>query len=88
VVGSVDNFLRPRLVGRDTAMPDLLILLTTLGGIRLFGVTGFIVGPVVGALFITVWEIYGEAFRGLLPRVGSTRNLATMETEIDPGRDS
>jgi predicted PurR-regulated permease PerM len=66
VVGSVDNLLRPRLVGRDTKMHDLLILFSTLGGIALFGVTGFIVGPILAALFITVWEMFGTAFRNVL----------------------
>jgi predicted PurR-regulated permease PerM len=70
VVGSVDNFLRPRLVGRDTAMHDLLIFLATLGGILLFGVLGFIIGPVLAALFVTIWEIYGIVFREMLPEVG------------------
>jgi len=69
VVGSVDNLLRPRLVGRDTRMHDLLILFSTLGGIILFGVLGFIVGPIVAALFVTIWDIYGVAFRDALPAV-------------------
>jgi predicted PurR-regulated permease PerM len=69
VVGTVDNFLRPWLVGRDAKMSDLLILLSTLGGIGLFGALGFIIGPVVAALFVTVWHIYGEAFSGWLPDV-------------------
>jgi predicted PurR-regulated permease PerM len=74
VVGSVDNVLRPRLVGRDTEMHDLMILFGTLGGILLFGLLGFIVGPIVAALFVTIWEIYGTAFRGVLPEVhGSQR---------------
>ena len=68
VVGSVDNLLRPRLVGRDTEMHDLLIFFSTLGGILLFGVLGFIVGPILAALFVTIWEIYGIAFRDVLPR--------------------
>lgn len=67
VVSTVDNFLRPRLIGRDARMSDLLILLSTLGGIVLFGAVGFIVGPIVAALFVTVWHIYGEAFRDVLP---------------------
>jgi len=67
VVGTVDNLMRPWLVGRDTQMPDLLILLGTLGGIVLFGAAGVIIGPIVAALFITVWELYGEAFRSILP---------------------
>ena len=67
VVGSIDNFLRPRLVGQDTQMPDLLILLGTLGGIALFGILGFIVGPIIAAIFVTVWEIYGVVFADVLP---------------------
>jgi predicted PurR-regulated permease PerM len=67
VVSTVDNFLRPRLVGRDTRMSDLLILLSTLGGIFLFGAVGFVVGPIVAALFVTVWHLYGEAFGEWLP---------------------
>ncbi|MFC1641975.1 AI-2E family transporter [Myxococcota bacterium] len=67
VVGSVDNFLRPRLVGKDTQLPDLMILVSTLGGLILFGAVGFIVGPVVAALFVTVWDLYGTAFKDLLP---------------------
>jgi predicted PurR-regulated permease PerM len=69
VVSLVDNFLRPRLVGRDARMSDLLILLSTLGGIVLFGAAGFIVGPIVAALFVTVWHFFGEAFREWLPDV-------------------
>ncbi len=62
VVSTCDNFLRPRLVGKDTRMPDLLILLAIFGGLGLFGVAGFIFGPIIGALFVTVWEMYGAAF--------------------------
>jgi len=69
VVGSVDNFLRPRLVGKDTEMHDLMILFSTLGGITLFGIIGFIIGPIVAALFVTIWEIYGVAFKDALPDV-------------------
>ncbi len=67
VVGSIDNLLRPRLIGRDARMSDLLILISTLGGILLFGAVGFVVGPIVAALFVTVWHIYGVAFRDWLP---------------------
>lgn len=69
VVGTVDNVLRPRLVGRDTKMSDLMILLGTLGGILVFGAVGFIVGPIIAALFVTIWEMYGEAFKEYLPEV-------------------
>jgi predicted PurR-regulated permease PerM len=74
VVGTVDNFLRPVLVGRDAKMPDLLILIGTLGGLFLFGPIGFIVGPIVCGLFLTVWDIYGTTFREVLPPVTSFRS--------------
>jgi predicted PurR-regulated permease PerM len=63
VIGSIDNVLRPRLVGRDTQMSDLLVLFSTLGGIAVFGAIGFIVGPIIAALFVTIWEIFGKAYR-------------------------
>lgn len=69
VVGTIDNVLRPKLVGKDARMPDLLILIGTLGGLFLFGPIGFIAGPLVFGLFLTVWEIYGAAFRDVLPAV-------------------
>lgn len=69
VVGSLDNFLRPRLVGRDTQMHDLLILFATMGGLFMFGILGFIIGPIVAALFVTIWEIYGTVFQEYLPKV-------------------
>ena len=62
VVGSIDNFLRPMLVGRDTKMPDLLILLSTLGGLGLFGASGLVLGPILAALFLTVLAIYSRVF--------------------------
>lgn len=58
VIGLVDNLLRPVLVGRDTKMPDYLVLLSTLGGLAMFGITGFVLGPVVAALFLTVWQMF------------------------------
>jgi predicted PurR-regulated permease PerM len=69
VVGTIDNFLRPILVGKDAKMPDLLILVGTLGGLFLFGPIGFIIGPLVCGLFLTVWDIYGATFKDILPPV-------------------
>jgi predicted PurR-regulated permease PerM len=66
VVGSVDNLLRPRLVGKDTKMHELLIFFSTLGGLLLFGAMGFILGPILAALFVTVWEMFGTAFHSAL----------------------
>jgi hypothetical protein len=68
-------------------MSDLLILLSTLGGILFFGVLGFIVGPIVAALFVTVWHIYGETFSRWLPEVGAPAPLAATETPIPPPED-
>jgi predicted PurR-regulated permease PerM len=66
VIGSVDNLLRPILVGHDTRMHELLIFFSTLGGLLAFGAMGFILGPILAALFLTVWEMFGVAFRGEL----------------------
>ena len=63
VVGTADNFMRPALVGRDTKMPDLLILLSTLGGLVMFGAVGIVLGPVIAALFMTVWGIFDHTMR-------------------------
>ena len=62
VVGTIDNVLRPTLVGRDSQMPDLLILLSTLGGLALFGASGLVLGPILAALFMTVLAIYSRVF--------------------------
>jgi predicted PurR-regulated permease PerM len=61
VVGTIDNLLRPLLIGKDTEMPDLLMMLTTLGGLALFGAAGILVGPIIGALYMTVWKLWGAA---------------------------
>ena len=59
VIGLVDNVLRPALVGRDTRLPDYLVMVSTLGGMAVFGINGFVLGPVIAALFIAVWHIHG-----------------------------
>lgn len=61
VIGLVDNILRPILVGKDTKLPDYLVLLSTLGGMALFGINGFVIGPLVAALFISAWELFSRA---------------------------
>jgi predicted PurR-regulated permease PerM len=58
VIGLVDNILRPILVGKDTKMPDYVVLFSTLGGIALFGLNGFVIGPVIAALFIAAWNLF------------------------------
>ncbi|MDU9415990.1 AI-2E family transporter [Pseudomonas sp. zfem005] len=58
VIGMVDNVLRPILVGKDTRMPDYLVLLSTLGGLSLFGLNGFVIGPLIAALFMASWDLF------------------------------
>lgn len=58
VIGLVDNVLRPILVGKDTKMPDYLILISTLGGLAVFGLNGFVIGPLIAALFVSSWAIF------------------------------
>jgi predicted PurR-regulated permease PerM len=60
VIGLVDNVLRPVLVGRDTRMPDYLVLVATVGGIGLFGLNGFVIGPVIAAMFLVCWNLLTE----------------------------
>ena len=62
VIGLVDNLLRPVLVGRDTKMPDYLVLISTLGGISIFGLNGFVLGPLVAALFMAFWDLFVREF--------------------------
>lgn len=57
VIGLVDNVLRPILVGKDTQMPDYVVLISTLGGMALFGLNGFVIGPLIAALFIACWDL-------------------------------
>ena len=58
VIGLVDNILRPLLVGKDTKLPDYLVLVSTLGGMALFGLTGFVIGPAIAALFVAAWDLF------------------------------
>lgn len=62
-IGLIDNILRPILVGRDTKLPDYLVLLSTLGGLVLFGINGFVIGPLIAALFIAFWGIFIREFQ-------------------------
>jgi predicted PurR-regulated permease PerM len=63
VISTVDNLLRPILIGQDVEMHPLLIFLSTLGGIILFGFSGFVIGPVIVSLLIALWEMYEEFYR-------------------------
>lgn len=77
VIGTVDNILRPILVGKDTKMPDYVVLVSTLGGIATFGINGFVIGPVIAAMFITVWDIFSV----------SRAETRTGAAAADPGRE-
>ena len=90
VVGTIDNILRPRLVGKDAKMPDLLILIGTLGGLFFFGPIGFIIGPLVCGLFLTVCDIYGATFKDVLPPVQSLASgeAKTPGATLKGGRES
>lgn len=69
VIGLMDNILRPLLVGKDLRMPDYLVLISTLGGLTLFGLNGFVMGPLIAALFIAVWNLFVD-----IPTAPSTRH--------------
>ncbi|MEP2987981.1 MAG: AI-2E family transporter [Parasphingorhabdus sp.] len=60
IISMVDNLVRPILVGRDTRMPDYVVLISTLGGLQLFGFNGIVIGPLLAALFIAIWSIIAE----------------------------
>jgi len=61
IVGTIDNILTPMLIGKDTKMPDLLVLLATLGGLMFYGAAGILIGPIIGALFLAAWQMWGGA---------------------------
>jgi predicted PurR-regulated permease PerM len=84
VVGSLDNLLRPILVGKDTQMHELMVFFSTLGGIVMFGIVGIIIGPIIAALFAAIWDLYGLVFQDMLPPVavsseGPTENVTQNE---------
>lgn len=88
-IGLIDNLLRPRLVGQDTKLPDYLVLLSTLGGLAWFGLSGFVIGPVVAALFVSCWKIMGVEYGGPpidVPSPGAERHPDTLK-ELDQELD-
>lgn len=77
IIGLADNLLRPILVGRDTKLPDWMVLLSTLGGIAMVGINGFVVGPLIAVLFVAFWQIFRREFN---PRThASTETTETPE---------
>jgi predicted PurR-regulated permease PerM len=67
VIGLVDNVLRPILVGKDTRIPDYVVLISTLGGISILGINGFVIGPAIAAMFIAVWGMFSASRSGSRP---------------------
>ncbi len=90
VIGLVDNLLRPILVGRDTKLPDYLVLLSTLGGLGLFGINGFVIGPLVAALFIAFWGIFIREIHLLAPSAESVIkvNSAPQDSNLEEQKKS
>jgi len=72
VIGLVDNLLRPLLIGRDTRMPDYLVLLSSLGGLTVFGVSGLVIGPIIAAMFLAVWDMFTQEHSGDLSAEAAT----------------
>jgi predicted PurR-regulated permease PerM len=70
VISLVDNILRPILVAKDTAMSDVLVLLSVVGGLSLFGIAGIIIGPVITAFFLSMWQLFEHDYAGELRKHG------------------
>jgi len=87
IVGTLDNLLRPILVGKDTQMHELLVFFSTLGGILMFGIVGIIIGPIIAALFSAIWDLYGTVFQDILPPVAVPATDAEHEV-TNNGHDS
>ncbi len=83
VIGLVDNVLRPILVGKDTRLPDYVVLVSTLGGMALFGLNGFVIGPLVAAMFMATWDIFATARRTALTDAAPGTPVETS-TEVLP----
>lgn len=90
VIGLADNLLRPVLVGRDTKLPDFLVLLSTLGGFMMFGMDGFVTGPTLAVLFVTVWQIFMEECGrgGVCPDDGQDGGAFSLCAEAQPCMES
>lgn len=81
VISMVDNILRPILVGKDTKMPDYVVLMSTIGGMSIFGLNGFVIGPLIAVIFMATWEIFSKA-RATPPNGSSILLVTPEETAI------
>lgn len=90
VIGLVDNVLRPLLVGKDTQMPDYLVLISTIGGMAIFGINGFVIGPAIAAMFMAVWDLFAaareEAAQDVARRNAQAAPEGAPEVVADPAR--
>ena len=86
VIGLVDNVLRPLLVGKDTKLPDYVVLMSTIGGMALFGLNGFVIGPVIAAMFIAAWDIFSTSrlVTPVVPAVPAVPEAVTSELPSEP----
>ncbi|NOL51495.1 AI-2E family transporter [Pelistega suis] len=94
VIGLADNILRPMLVGKDTKLPDYLVLISTLGGLTAFGINGFVIGPLLAALFLAFWDELPNAI-GLLeplkpqdPAVIEALQTEKAKSFVEEGEDT
>lgn len=83
VIGLADNVLRPLLVGKDTKMPDWVVLISTIGGIAILGINGFVIGPVIAAMFIAVWTLFAQESDEVEAPVGDP-SLASAARRPEP----
>jgi predicted PurR-regulated permease PerM len=88
VIVNVDNLMRPRLVGQETGMHDLMVFFSTLGGIGMFGPMGFIIGPMIAALFLSLLDIYSAEFREYLDGTLAARPVPLASLPGSPAEPS
>lgn len=81
VIGLIDNLLRPILVGKDTKLPDYVVLISTLGGLSVFGLNGFVIGPLFAALFMACWGLFPDA-------VAAIQNSRPQDDTTAPDRSA
>ncbi|MFO7704109.1 MAG: AI-2E family transporter [Halopseudomonas sp.] len=82
VIGLADNILRPQLVGKDLKLPDYVVLISTLGGLSLFGLNGFVIGPMIAALFIAAWSLFADARENGEVEMPFTKASTTPEESV------
>ncbi len=85
VIGLVDNVLRPILVGKDTKLPDYMVLITTLGGLTLFGLNGFVIGPLIAVMFVAAWDLFVSPEKVRAEEVREAREEAIAQQAVHEG---